>query len=98
MQLVDEKPIPPAPRGYRASIKLQWVDMAKAMQRQGIDPAVRLDLLTAYIRVVGEEADLDGEWTDANLSTKLAIGRRFSTILSEKLRLRKLLLAPAGEP
>jgi len=50
--------------------------------------------LVAYIRLVAEESDLDGEWEDAHLAQRLALGRRFSAILSQKLRLRALLFAP----
>ncbi len=92
-----ERTIPAAPRGYRASIKREWVRMAEAMSNQGIDPHARLDLLTAYIRMVGEESDLDAEWADADLTQKLALGRRFSSILSAKLRIRKLLFARDAE-
>ena len=93
----QERTIPAAPRGYRASIKREWARMAEAMLKQGIDPHARLDLLTAYIRLVAEEDDLDAEWADANLAQKLALGRRFSSILSAKLRIRKPLFARDAE-
>jgi hypothetical protein len=47
-----------------------------------------------YIGVVCLDSDLGLEWQDALLRDKIALSRRYSAFLSEKLRLRKLLLAP----
>src|SRR5208283_1177540 len=92
----DEAPLPAAPRGYRVEVKREWLRMAKVVADHGIDPNSRLDLLGAYLRVLAEESDFDQEWEDANLTEKLAIGRRFSALLIAKLRIRALLLAPGG--
>ena len=90
----DELTLPPPPRGKRKEIKEEWTRMAKAMTDQGIDPHSRLDLLGNYIDVVCVDYDLGCEWQEACLRDRIAISRRFSAHLSEKLRLRKQLLAP----
>jgi hypothetical protein len=90
----DEMTIPPPPRGKRPEIKYEWTRMAKAMADQGVDPNSRLYLLWDYISVVGEEGDLGMAWEDANLRDRIALSRRFCSLLTLKLRLRKLLLAP----
>jgi hypothetical protein len=94
MPETNDTTIPPAPRGKRAHIKSEWMRMAKMMVAQGIDPNSRIDLLESYIDVVCVDSDLGLEWQEARLRDKIAISRRFSALLSEKLRLRKLLLAP----
>jgi hypothetical protein len=94
MRSVAEMTLPPPPRGMRAPIKAEWTRMAKMMVDQGIDPNSRIDLLEDFIKGVGEYSDLEYEWHEANLRDKIALSRRFSALLSQKLRLRKLLLAP----
>ena len=94
MSKTDKLTLPPPPRGKRAGIKWEWTQMAKAMADQGIDPNSRLSLLGCYIDVVSVDADLGLEWEKAFLRDKIALSRRYSALLSEKLRLRKLLLAP----
>jgi hypothetical protein len=95
--LPDAPSLPAAPRGYRAAIKREWNRLAKAVSDQGVDPNSRLDLLDCYIHVVAEENDLDLLWQDADLRGKLAIGRRWSTLLNAKLRIRGLLFAAEKE-
>lgn len=90
----DELTIPRPPRGKRDEIKAEWVRMAKAMADQGINPNSRLYLLWDYINTVCEEGDLGLAWEEACLRDRIALSRRFSALLSQKLRLRKLLLEP----
>jgi hypothetical protein len=91
MSQVIETSIPPAPRGLRKDIKREWARMAKMMVDQGLDPADRIDLLESYVAVVAEEDELAGEWGNSGLLMKLALGRRLSVLLNQKLRVRALL-------
>lgn len=93
MSLSEETKIPAAPRGLRKPLKIEWARMAEIMLDQGISPSSRLDLMHAYLRIAIEESELDLEWEDATLAQKLALGRRFSALMTAKLRVRKLLLA-----
>ncbi len=52
---------------------------------------MRIRELEIMIKLIAEESDLDAEWGDADLSEKLALGRRFSSITNQKLRILKLL-------
>jgi hypothetical protein len=90
----DELTLPSPPRGKRAEIKAEWTRMAKSMADQGIDPNSRIYLLWDYINTVCEDGDLSLAWEDACLRDKIALSRRFSELLNQKLKLRKMLLAP----
>ena len=94
MPKTEELTLPPPPRGKRAELKAQWTRMAKMMIDQGIDHNSRIDLLESYIDVVCIDSDLSFEWEKAFMRDKIALSRRHSALLAEKLRLRKLLLAP----
>ena len=94
MPKTSELTLPPPPRGKLPYVKDKWTLMAKAMADQGIDPNSRIDLLWDYIDVVCLDSDLGFEWEKACLRDKIALSTRYSALLSEKLRLRKLLLAP----
>jgi hypothetical protein len=90
----DELTLPSPPRGKRAEIKAEWTRMAKSMADQGIDPNSRIYLLWDCINTVCEDGDLSLAREDACLRDKIALSRRFSELLNQKLKLRKMLLAP----
>jgi hypothetical protein len=91
MSQVIEIAIPPPPRGLSKLVKAEWTRMAKMMIAQGLNPADRIDLLESYVAVVAEEDELAGEWGNSGLLMKLALGRRLSVLLNQKLRIRALL-------
>jgi hypothetical protein len=77
------------PRGLPRPSREAWDRMAKMAQDPGIALDGCADLILDFARLADEESDLEDEWDEANLQEKLALGRRFSAILREKLRLRE---------
>ena len=60
----------------------------------------RMRSLICWSHIFGwspRRSDLNDEWADADLTQRLALGRRFSSILGAKLRIRKLLFARDAE-
>jgi hypothetical protein len=86
------------PRGLPRPSREAWDRMAKMAQNQGIALDGCADLILDFARLADEESDLEDEWDGANLQEKLALGRRFSAILREKLRLRDAILKSPKKP
>jgi hypothetical protein len=96
MTPTTEKPPPKPPRGSPQWIKREWAKLVEDLQNRGIDPHLRVRELKFWIELAGEEFDLNDSYGDANLSQRLAIGRRFSAITNQKLRVLRLLFAPTS--
>ncbi len=82
------------PRNLLAPSRAVWDATVHMLEMRGINPETCRDLLVDYVSLMGEQYDLETLWDTANLDQKLKIGRRFSGILREKLRLRELLISP----
>jgi hypothetical protein len=91
MTPTTEKPPPKPPRGLHRRVRREWIKLVEDLEKRGIDPHSRVRELEMMIALAGEEFDLSCEWSDANLSQRLAIGRRFQAITNQKIKILRLI-------